>query len=999
MSVSASGAGLVYQWQLNSGSGFSNLSNGGVYSGVTTSTLDITGALVSMNGFSYRCVVSGTCSPSATTNASILTVHSLPVVNSHPSAVTTCSGSNISFSVSAGGTLPTYQWQEFNGTVWSNLSNNSTYLNVFTPTLSIAATPAALNGYQYRCVVGGLCSPAALSNPAALTVNTAPAYSSHPLSTQVCAGSNSGFSVTATGTALTYQWQVSANGGGTWSNLSNTAPYSNVTTASLSITAATAGINGYRYRCVTSGTCAPAAISNGAVLTVNNLPAITGQPANASVCDNGSVSFSVTATGTGISYQWQQNTGSGFTDLVNGGTVTGATGAILSMNFLTTAMSGYQYRCIVSGICSPAAISNNVTLTVNPILVPSVTIAPSVNNICSGTSVTFTATPTNGGTSPVYQWRRNGTNTGTNSPTLTATNFANGEVVTCVITSNAICASPTTATSNAVTMLVTPTVTPTISIATPNNPVCSGSTASFVTVINNGGATPGYQWRKNGNPITGATSATYSDNTLLAGDVISCVLTTSALCASVPTANSNNITMTVQPVVTPSVSITTANTTRCAGQSTTFTATPSNGGTTPIYQWYINFTAVGTNSPIFTTTALADGDVVRCAMISNAPCQSTSGAVTSNTITMTILPLVTPTISIVSNFGTQACLNTPVTFTATISNGGAAPLYQWRRNGLPVGTNSATYTLNTPSTGDIINCVLTSTEACPSPASVTSNSITLTVNPVGLATVGVLASPDTIMCMPSSGITFSANFTNGGTNPQFQWIVNGGDVAGATLGSFFTNSLNNGDTVAVRMTSNATCVFPATSRAVRILQFPRLATGVNITTEDLGPTTRRFTANVVNGGSSPSYQWLRNEKAVPGETNSVYTATGLSNGDRISVEITSNAVCAIPKAFTSNAVTVTTGIQRIANTDVQITTYPNPADAVIHVRTDKTIAGNSEVRILDKLGNVVAVQKVNNLKADEPISVNTGHLAAGTYTIQVVNTEHDFIYNARFTKL
>ncbi|OSZ78917.1 hypothetical protein CAP35_11895, partial [Chitinophagaceae bacterium IBVUCB1] len=360
---------------------------------------------------------------------------------------------------------------------------------------------------------------------------------------------------------------------------------------------------------------------------------------------------------------------------------------------------------------------------------------------------------------------------------------------------------------------------------------------------------------------------------------------------------------------------------------------------------------------------------------------------------------VTPTISIVSNFGTQACLNTPVTFTATISNGGSAPLYQWRRNGLPVGGNSATYILNTPSTGDVINCVLTSTEACPSPASVTSNSITLTVNPVGLATVGVLASPDTIMCMPSSGVLFYSNFTNGGTNPQFQWIVNGVDVTGGNTPTFFTNSLSSGDTVAVRMTSNATCVFPATSRAVRILQYPRLATAVNITIEELGNQTKRFTANVINGGSAPKYQWLRNDKPVPGETNPTYTATGLNNGERISIEVTSNAICAMPQILVSNAYTVTTGIQRVAGSDVQITTYPNPADAVIHVRTDKTISGNSEVRILDKLGQVVAVQKVNSLKAGEAISVSTGHLAAGTYTIQVVNTEHSFIYNARFTKL
>ena len=83
----------------------------------------------------------------------------------------------------------------------------------------------------------------------------------------------------------------------------------------------------------------------------------------------------------------------------------------------------------------------------------SVSIAPSSNSVCAGTSVTFTATPVNGGTNPVYQWQVNGSNAGTNSSTFSYLPASN-DAVTCSLTSNVSCASGNPATSNTVTMIV-----------------------------------------------------------------------------------------------------------------------------------------------------------------------------------------------------------------------------------------------------------------------------------------------------------------------------------------------------------------------------------------------------------------------------------------------------------------------------------------------------------------------------------------------------------------
>ena len=98
------------------------------------------------------------------------------------------------------------------------------------------------------------------------------------------------FTVSATGTGLTYQWQRGISGSYTSITDATTpndgATYSDFTSPSLTVTDAPVDMNGYTYRCVVSGTCSPSATSNGtATLTVNSPPAITGQPASpATVC-------------------------------------------------------------------------------------------------------------------------------------------------------------------------------------------------------------------------------------------------------------------------------------------------------------------------------------------------------------------------------------------------------------------------------------------------------------------------------------------------------------------------------------------------------------------------------------------------------------------------------------------------------------------------------------------------------------------------------------------
>ncbi|WP_201319367.1 DUF4347 domain-containing protein [Paenibacillus sp. EPM92] len=362
-SITATGTGLGYQWQVDTGTGFTNLTDTGVYSGTATDTLSITGAEAGMNGYTYRVVVSGAGGLSTPSTSATLTVNTAPSITSQPSDKSINEGSDTSFSVTATGTGLGYQWQVDTGTGFTNITDAGVYSGTATNMLTITGAAAGMNGYAYRVVVsgsGGLTLP---STSATLTVNTAPAITSQPSNQSVNEGSNTSFSVTATGTGLAYQWQVDTGTG--FTNLTDTGVYSGTATDTLTITGAAAGMNGNTYRVVVSGAGGLSTPSTSATLTVNTAPTITSQPSDKSVNEGSDTSFSVTATGTGLAYQWQVDTGTGFTNLTDTGVYSGAATDTLSITGAASGMNGYAYRVVVSGSGGLTLPSTSATLTVN----------------------------------------------------------------------------------------------------------------------------------------------------------------------------------------------------------------------------------------------------------------------------------------------------------------------------------------------------------------------------------------------------------------------------------------------------------------------------------------------------------------------------------------------------------------------------------------------------------------------------------------------------------
>src|SRR5690606_34926959 len=137
------------------------------------------------------------------------------------------------------------------------------------------------------------------------------------------------FSCGVTGASLSYQWQLSTNSGSTWANISSGGVYTNATSSNLGLTGITTGMHNYQYRCVITNPCS--VTTNAVSLNVLAVPSITGNPSSNIACPGSAVSYMVSATGTTLTYQWQEYTTS-WTNITNGGIYSGATTNNLSIS-------------------------------------------------------------------------------------------------------------------------------------------------------------------------------------------------------------------------------------------------------------------------------------------------------------------------------------------------------------------------------------------------------------------------------------------------------------------------------------------------------------------------------------------------------------------------------------------------------------------------------------------------------------------------------------------
>ena len=461
-------------------------------------------------------------------------------------------------------------------------------------------------------------------------------------------------------------------------------------------------------------------------------------------CSSKTVTFTATPTlgGTSPKYQWYKNRVA----------ISSATASTYA--YLPTNLDTITCRLVSNNTClvNDTIWSGDIVEKLSTPLTPSITVAASSLNVCAGTNVTFTATPTNSGSNPTYQWKvNNGTITSATATTYSYTP-SNGDVVLCAYTSKNACTTPTVTSS--VTMVVNANVLPSIVIATSNNSVCTGTNVTFTATPTNGGSNPAYKWMKNGVEISGATTATYASSTLVNNDAISCLLTANNTCQTNATAISNSIvesiTQNVDPIATISASITG---TICVGRSVTYTANLF-GGTTSSYQWYNKRNPVSGATGATLSNTASDNDSIYCLVTGINACQITKG-VNSNAILVT--SNVTPSVVIAATPAT-IYKGTSVTITATSTNSGSAPSYNFKVNGASVQNGSSnTYTTTAFVNNDAVSCTVTTNNTCQTVSTASAN-LTITVTKF-TPTVNTIPTASTI----TYGQTLANSILSGGT--------------------------------------------------------------------------------------------------------------------------------------------------------------------------------------------------------------------------------------------
>ena len=508
------------------------------------------------------------------------------------------------------------------------------------------------------------------------------------------------------------------------------------------------------------------------------------------------------------------------------------------------------------------------------------------NPICNNASVTFTATATTPGTAPVYQWKKNGANVGTNSTTYTASGWVNGDSVWVVHTNND-CGVDDSSAKIGLQVKAGPAI--------PVGPAmtCAGSTGNVYSVPAVAGAAT-YTWTvPTGWTITAGQGTLSVTVTAPAGNTTgNIVVNIGSGCANAAAALAVS-----SSSITPSL-VVVSNTTGssiCAGTAVTFTATPTNGGTTPVYQWKKNGVNVGTNSANYTTSTLVTGDVITATLTSNAACLATPTAVAS-AAPITVVPNVVPAVTIAGGTGVSLCVGFSNTFVATAVNGGSAPAYQWYKNGVAIaGATGSSYTSSAFTSGDSVYVVLTSNATCRAVDTARSSAVYVTVFPYGTPTL-IVGSNSNISVCQGALVVFTATAFNGGTAPSFQWKKNGTNV-GTNNAIYSTNSLATGDVITVTLTSNSPCAVPATvtASAAPLIVVPNVMPTLSIN----GPATRTlclgdiatFTSSSTAGGPMPTYQWYKNGVAINGQTGPNYTGFGFANGDSVWVVFAPTVAC------------------------------------------------------------------------------------------------------------
>lgn len=234
------------------------------------------------------------------------------------------------------------------------------------------------------------------STPDAGTAATTPTILAQPLDSQILAGGEARFSITTSGQGVTYQWQRSTDGGQTWQDIQG------ANSSMLVLPSVTSTDNGHLIRTLVTlgGTSTPSTAARLTVAAAVVAPSISVAPANVTTVAGTDASFTVTAEGTSLAYQWQRSSdGNQWTDIA------GQTTPTLTLSAVGIDSDGIQLRVTVNNSAGSVA-SAAAQLRVQPVsATPSISSQPVAASVVAPAAATFAVTAS-GQPTPSYQWQR-----------------------------------------------------------------------------------------------------------------------------------------------------------------------------------------------------------------------------------------------------------------------------------------------------------------------------------------------------------------------------------------------------------------------------------------------------------------------------------------------------------------------------------------------------------------------------------------------------------------
>jgi len=434
-----------------------------------------------------------------------------------------------------------------------------------------------------------------------------------------------------------------------------------------------------------------------------------------------------------------------------GGSWTGGDALIATVD-ATGMVSGIGAGAATVSYTLPTGCYRTAEVTVNPV--------PAVANVTGGGAYCIGGAGVNIGVDnsevgTTYKLMLGGVPAGTMAGTGLAVDFGPRTAAGVYSVTGISAQGCSTIMSGDATIVASPVVTPSVSISVSADTVCAGTSVDYIAAGINGGATPSYVWSVAGTPV--ATGSTFSHVPLL-GEIITVAFTSSHECPSIPSVNATAV-VAVIPQLTPALTIVADGAgSICQGTAITFTASPVNAGTAPVYTWLVNGSIIPAASSSSYTFMPANGQSVVCRMVSSYRCPSINN-VSSNAISVDVDSVYIPAVSIVADPGTIVSQGEIVTFNAQVSGAGPTPVYQWLISGVEVpGATTSKFVSGNLENGDSVTCVVTGSGAC---GKVSINSVIMSVVPSGITTAAFSASELKLMPNPTSG-TFVVSGKLGG---------------------------------------------------------------------------------------------------------------------------------------------------------------------------------------------------------------------------------------------